>query len=68
MKRLEYRCAFCGSDDVEYCIPAWFTGRGEFTEPDSEAEIRTTFCNKCERSGVPLRCGDREITGRWDAG
>ncbi len=54
-------CSECGSDRVEYSVPAWFDANThEHTGNDDEADVMYTYCHKCEEDG---REGSR--SGDW---
>jgi hypothetical protein len=48
-------CSECGSERVEYAIPAWFDANTDkYVSADEEADTLYTFCHDCDES----RSGD----------
>lgn len=44
-------CSECGSERVEYAVPAWFNANThEQTGVDDEAEPLYTWCHDCDES------------------
>lgn len=63
----KYRCADCGSTDVEVCLPGWFNPNKNlrFIDCDAEAEELAVYCNDCGDTHGVIAPNGKVITGRW---
>ena len=64
-----YVCAECGSERVQYAVPAWYDfNTGELISTDDGCDPLMIFCEECEESASVInRDTGRHISGHWDS-